>query len=140
MQHTERLLFPFASPTGVIFSLYSTDIAVHVDSPCLDEALLRSSLGGVLWKGLRRECCRCGNVASAIIEKDVVGNPKGVAVVEFDGEPARKVALTLSGATSCWLICITRACLLRCPRFWVKTGFCVCQRAGYAVHSSKHHS
>ncbi len=37
-------------------------------------------------------------MASAIIEKDIAGNPKGVAVVEFDSEPARKVALTLSGA------------------------------------------
>lgn len=44
--------------------------------------------------------CRCGNVASAIIEKDIVGNPKGVAVIEFESEPARKVALTLSGTRS----------------------------------------
>ena len=44
--------------------------------------------------------CRCGNVASAIIEKDIVGNPKGVAVIEFESESARKVALTLSGTRS----------------------------------------
>lgn len=59
--------------------------------------------------------CRCGNVASAIIEKDIVGNPKGIAVVEFDSEPARKVALTLSGAKSslfeCHLVPVKLVCL-----------------------------
>ena len=35
---------------------------------------------------------------SAIIEKDVVGNPKGLAIVEFEEESGRRTALTLSGA------------------------------------------
>lgn len=38
-------------------------------------------------------------MASAIIEKDIAGNPKGIAVVEFESEAARKVALSLSGAS-----------------------------------------
>ena len=41
--------------------------------------------------------CRCGNIVSAIIEKDPSGNPRGVAVVEFEEESSRKTALTLSG-------------------------------------------
>ena len=54
----------------------------------------------MMWSGQEQACvseCRCGTVASAIIEKDIVGNPKGIAVIEFEAEPARKVALSLSG-------------------------------------------
>lgn len=34
---------------------------------------------------------------SAMIEKEATGRPKGVALIEFDKEEARRVALTLSG-------------------------------------------
>lgn len=36
---------------------------------------------------------------SAIVEKDLAGNPKGLAMIEFEEESARKTALTLSGLT-----------------------------------------
>lgn len=40
---------------------------------------------------------RCGAIVSSIIEKDQAGNPKGVAVIEFEDEVGRRTALTLSG-------------------------------------------
>ena len=41
--------------------------------------------------------CRCGIIASAIIEKDYQGNSKGEAVIEFGDEASRRKALALSG-------------------------------------------
>lgn len=40
---------------------------------------------------------RCGTLLSAVIEKEATGRPRGVAVLEFETEEARRVALTLSG-------------------------------------------
>ena len=46
--------------------------------------------------------CRCGNVVSAVIEKEATGRPKGVAILEFETEEGRRVALTLSGIFFCY--------------------------------------
>lgn len=37
---------------------------------------------------------------SAVIEKEATGRPKGVALIEFETEEARRIALTLSGSIS----------------------------------------